>query len=118
MKIKEFTKYVDYLIENKIPPILLKDLNMGIYVNPIYKEDDVEEDYYILGEYIQNSLGNQIVLYYGSFAYFLKGNSEHDWQKEILETIKHELTHHVEALAGQEDLADEEDMEVYKRKKI
>lgn len=116
MKIDEFNAYINYLIEKEIPSILLKDLNMGIYVSPKFQEDDDEEDYYIMGEYIQDELGNQVVLYYGSFKYFLEDAQLSQWQKEIMDTIKHELTHHIEAMAGQEDLAIQEEVELTYRK--
>lgn len=117
MKINEFIDYVVDVSENKIPPVLLRDLNMGIHVSPKQQEDDEENDYYIMGEYIQNELGNQVVLYYGSFRYFLQDDPLETWHKEIMDTIKHELIHHVEAMAGQEDLALQEDIEVSIRKK-
>lgn len=117
MRLNEFKSFVLEATEKEIPPILLKDLNMGIHVSPKKQEDDEEKDYYIMGEYIQNELGNQVVLYYGSFQYFLEDEPEKIWHKEIMDTIKHELIHHIEAMAGQEDLAHEEDFEVLKRKK-
>lgn len=117
MKLDEFIGYVTYVSEKEIPPILLRDLNMGIHVSPKKQADDEEKDYYIMGEYIQDELGNQVVLYYGSFQYFLKDEPLETWYKEIMDTIKHELLHHVEAMAGQEDLALQEDIDVFNRKK-
>lgn len=117
MTIAEFIDYVTYVSEKEIPPILLKDLNLGIQVSPKLQEDDEEKDYYIMGEYIENELGNQVVLYYGSFFYFLDGETLSTWKQEIMDTIKHELIHHIESMAGQEDLALQEDKEVLKRKK-
>ncbi|PKM94640.1 MAG: hypothetical protein CVU84_08980 [Firmicutes bacterium HGW-Firmicutes-1] len=117
MKIDEFSDYVVYVSEKEIPPILLRDLNMGIHVSPKRLEDNEEKDYYIMGEYIQDELGNQVVLYYGSFQYFLEDEPLNIWHKEIMDTIKHELIHHIEAMAGQEDLSFQEDIEVLNRKK-
>lgn len=117
MNLEEFTDYVITITEKEIPPILLKDLNMGIHVNPKQQADDEEEDYFIMGEYIQDALGNQVVLYYGSFVYLLEDEPLEVWHKEIIDTIKHELIHHLEAMAGQEDLVHQEDLEVIKRKK-
>ncbi|PKM49394.1 MAG: hypothetical protein CVV02_16145 [Firmicutes bacterium HGW-Firmicutes-7] len=117
MKINEFIDYVVNVSEKEIPPILLKDLNMGIHVSPNKQQDEEEKDYYIMGEYIEDEMGNQIVLYFGSFRYFLENKSLKTWQKEIIDTIKHELLHHIEAMAGQEDLALQEDIEVFTRKK-
>ncbi len=117
MKLDEFIAYVHHITKNEIPSPLLQDLNMGIHVSPNKQKDDEEKDYYIMGEYIQDELGNQVVLYYGSFRYFLEDEPLKIWQKEIMDTIKHELLHHIEAIAGQEDLSLQEDIEVMKRKK-
>lgn len=117
MNINDFIDYVENITENEIPPILLKDLNLGIQVSNKKKKDDEEKNYYIMGEYIQDSTGNQIVLYFGSFQYLLQGESLDVWQKEIMDTIKHELTHHIEAMAGQEELAFQEDLEELERTK-
>jgi len=44
-----------------------------------------------------------------------KDKSVAAWKKRILRTVKHELTHHIEALAGQNDLANKEIYEKYLR---
>lgn len=117
MELQEFAAYVDDISNNEIPAILLKDLNLGIQVSPNNQLDDDEKNYYIMGQYIRNELGNQVILYYGSFKYFFKNKSIDKWKREIMATIKHELIHHVEAMAGQEDLALQEDIEMANRKK-
>jgi hypothetical protein len=117
MKFKEFDEYIDYLVTNEIPPTLLKSLNGGIRLSKALQQDDDEKDYYILGEYIEDELGFYINIYYGSFMHFYGDKSNKIIKKEILSTIKHELTHHIESLAGNETLAYEEDIEVAKRKK-
>lgn len=116
MKFNEFTEYVDDLCENVIPQELFNGLNLGVVLSPDRQVDDDEKDFYIMGEYIQDALGCQVILYYGTFKYFFKGEPLTDWQDEILSTLKHELRHHIEALAGQEDLADMEEMEMRTRK--
>lgn len=118
MKFKELDEYIDNLIRNEIPPVLLETLTGGIRLSEVLQQDDEEENYYILGEYIEDNLGSYINLYYGSFMHFYGDESNKRIKKEILSTIKHELTHHIESLAGNEALADEEDMEVARRKKI
>lgn len=117
MKFKEFDDYIEELVINIIPPALLESLNGGIRLSKGLQQDDAEEDYYILGEYIEDGLGSYINLYYGSFMHFYGDQSDKIIKKEILSTIKHELTHHIESLAGNEALAIEEDREVAKRKK-
>lgn len=108
MDIEEFTNYTDKLIEKEIPEELLRDLNLGINVLPDKKE---ERGYFIMGEYIVDELGSRIVLYHGSFAASLAGKSLKIWKREILSTLKHELQHHIESLAGEEELARREEEE-------
>lgn len=116
MKFKAFSDYVNDLITNEIPPALLVHLNGGIHVYKHLQKDDEEKNYYILGEYIEDHLGAYINLYYGSFKHFYGDKSDKKFKKKILSTIKHELTHHIESLAGHEPLGDAEDLEVALRK--
>ena len=117
MNFKIFNDYVEALVKDVIPPALLENLNGGIRSINSLQKDDEEDDYYILGEYIEDSLGSYINLYYGSFMHFYAHKSDKKIEKKILSTIKHELTHHIESLAGHETLAYEEDIEVAERKK-
>lgn len=108
MSLKDFTRYADK-ITNTLPPELFKHLNGGIVVEPSSKEDG---DYLLLGEYIEDpGLGKMVLLYYGSFRELLGEASINDWKEEIEETLIHELRHHVESLAGIDDLSDEETLE-------
>lgn len=108
MTLEEFEEYVEQVIENDIPPEILEGLNLGVVVSTALLQDPQEPAYYIKGHYIQNISGKQVVLYYGTFKYFYENHSEESWKKKVLATIKHELTHHVEARAKQEDLAHQE----------
>jgi len=117
MELDEFTDYISELLDTEIPPILLKGLNLGVIVSPELKVSEDEPQFIIMGHYVKNRLGKQIILYYGSFSHFYSTKSSEKWKKKILSTLKHELTHHVEALAGQEDLAKKERLEVHLRKK-
>ena len=111
MNWEEFTCFVEKVIKEDIPDPLLQELHMGIIVLPEEKLDKHEGDQYIMGEYISNEMGNHIVLYYGSFAALFTGEDFSLWQKEIRDTIKHEVWHHVEALSGDEQLAMQEMLE-------
>lgn len=117
MNFKTFNDYVETLIKNDIPPALVANLNGGIQTMERLQEDDDEDNYYILGEYIEDSLGSYINLYYGSFMHFYGHKSDKKLQKKILATIKHELTHHIESLAGNETLAYAEDIELAARRR-
>lgn len=45
-----------------------------------------------------------VVLYYGSFRNLARLDADFDWEAEIHETVEHEIKHHLESLAGQDDL--------------
>jgi len=45
-----------------------------------------------------------IVLYWGSFSALAAGDPGFDWQRELWETLTHELRHHLEWLAGEDSL--------------
>lgn len=109
VSLKNFTKFANEITES-LPRTLLGHLNGGILVQPSVKEDG---DYLIMGEYIEDpSVGNMILLYYGSFLEMLGNADIPEWKNEIEETIIHELRHHIESMAGVDDLSFEEDLEL------
>jgi hypothetical protein len=100
-----FTELAGELVD-RIPPRLCRNLNGGFMVLPEAKKED---EFYIMGEYLEDPvLGCYIVFYYGSFAAVLDGEPAEVWQDELFETIRHELRHHLELMAGVDDLAREE----------
>jgi len=108
MNIKRFIQKANDIV-GSLPQELFKCLNGGLIIEPKTKK---EKDYLIMGEYIEDpGLGKVIVLYYGSFKEFLRNASEREWEEEIKDTIIHELRHHVESLAGVDDLSEEERLE-------
>ena len=57
-----------------------------------------------MGEYIEDGImGCSIILYYGSFVHLLEDSSR-EWEEELWDIIVHELRHHLESLAGVDDL--------------
>ena len=104
---------------DEIPEAFLKGLQ-GVHVLEEAREEEDYEDVFRLGEYLdpgtedflggQPGLGRHIALYYGSFVAVAEGNPTFDWESELWETITHELRHHVESLAG-EDLLVQDDVE-------
>ncbi len=86
-----------------LPDYAFKDLNGGIiadekeYLHPAAQSDDL----YILGIYTRDRiLGNQIVLYYGSFVRLLHNADESVYRDRIRSTLRHEFLHHLESQAG------------------
>lgn len=45
-----------------------------------------------------------VVLYYGSFRNLARLDSAFDWEAEIYETVEHEIRHHLESLANEDQL--------------
>lgn len=92
----------------QFPPALFEGLNGGVCLLPDTVTDpELKQTTYIMGEYCTDPLlGNDIKLYYGSFAALAQEEdwTEEDWEEELAITLSHELTHHVEGLAGLGDL--------------
>ena len=65
-------------------------------------------DVYVMGEYCWDEMGRYINIYYGSFAALLGDDPRQVWVDELRTTLRHELTHHVEGLAGERSLEDKD----------
>lgn len=95
-----------------IPSHFLRNLTGGFNLR---KGKKSEGEYYILGEYIEDDiLGCFIVFYYGSFVGLLEDDSDDCWETEIMDTVLHEMQHHLESRAGRDDLARKEIEELAK----
>lgn len=95
---------LDQLAE-EFPDELFHDLNGGILLlEEELPDPDAGEDVYIMGEYCWDEMGRYINLYYGSFVALLSEEDESVWEEELRITLRHELTHHVEGLAGERSL--------------
>lgn len=95
-------------IADSMPTELYRELNAGISLVPQAKIHPaaVNNDLYILGEYVRDYIGKSIVFYYGSINH-IYGSLPHDKIFRELEKIfHHELRHHNEFLAGCDDLGD------------
>ena len=103
-----FNQFADLLDDavDRIPDRFLRDLSGGFNLRKETKRDD---GYYILGEYVEDGLGGCfIVFYYGSFAALLANEPVTVWEAEIIDTVLHEMQHHLGAIAGRDDLAQQE----------
>lgn len=91
---------------DRIPPRFLRGLTGGFNLRKGKKR---EGEYYILGEYIEDDmLGCFIVFYYGSFVGLLGDQPDDCWEAEIMDTVLHEMQHHLELQAGCDDLGQKE----------
>lgn len=119
MTFEEFRRLVAQMID-EVPQEFMRGLQ-GVHVLPEAKlEEGFDEDVYRMGEYLDpgpesflgssEGLGRHVAIYYGSFAAIAEADPGFDWEEEAWETLTHELRHHVESLAG-EDLLVQEDEE-------
>lgn len=117
MTFEAFERTVAGMLD-QIPEAFLVDLQ-GVHVLP----DEIAEqdgEVFRMGEYLDpgpdaflggdEGLGRHVALYYGSFVRIAEGDPSFDWEAEIWETLTHELQHHVESLAGDGRLIEEDVM--------
>ena len=110
MTIDEMQDVLDELAE-ELPEVFFRDLNGGIVLLPGTKESEYsrENDLYTLGEYHHGgAMGNYIKIYYGSFERLFSHLSDEQMKIRLRKTLRHEFRHHIETLAGEDDLVDED----------
>ena len=110
MTIDEMQDVLDELAE-ELPEVFYKDLNGGIVLLPQAKESEYsrKDDLYTLGEYHHGgAMGNYIKIYYGSFERLFGYLSDEQMKAQLRKTLRHEFRHHIETLAGEDDLVDED----------
>ena len=92
------------------PAALFDGLNGGVNLleEAVPDPEFPAGEMYILGEYMDDLLGNYINLYYGSFAALAEkeGWDRAAWEEELRTTLSHELTHHMELRSGLHALDD------------
>jgi hypothetical protein len=116
MTFDEFQRTAEEML-SEIPEEFVKGLQ-GLHVLEPAKPENEFRGVYRLGEYLDPGpdsflggnpgLGRHIALYYGSFAALAQGNPSFDWESELWDTLTHELQHHVESLAGDGSLIEED----------
>lgn len=107
---KDAGRMLDKLME-ALPLGIFDGLNGGVNLIEEPKKDS--KGGYILGLYHNNMMGRYIELFYGSFRE-LYGDIPHEqFERRLRSTLHHELTHHIEGLAGDRSLErwdEEQDM--------
>lgn len=106
ISIEEFSNLLDELAA-EIPEKYYVELNGGIVLQPEEKlhPGNRNKDLYIMGEYHKGGyLGRYVNIYYGSFARVYGHIDFESLKVRLRHTLQHELTHHLESLAGQRDL--------------
>ena len=103
--IEEVNEMLDE-IAAELPEEIFRDLNGGISLLAETKRSnkDPEGGLYTLGEYRRDQMGRYIVIYYGSLCAVHGRSSEEKMRKHLRDVLTHELTHHLESLAGDQSL--------------
>jgi hypothetical protein len=120
----EVDNIIDKIV-NDMPGDIFKWLNGGVVLVPhekLHPESDrggPGGELYILGEYNNDprGLGRYIVIYYGSFVRLHGWQTPDRQEDELRKVINHELTHHLESLAGERDLEKQDARDLMKYKK-
>lgn len=111
--INRFEELMEQVVA-KLPPKVFERLNLGVGLVEGAKSHNRTasgQPVHVLGEYhVRRSLGRGIILYYQSFCMVYPNLSNESEAMELIESvIKHELVHHLESLAGENDLALEDE---------
>lgn len=116
MSFEEFREMVAEMLD-EIPQEFLRGL-AGVHVLPEARVEPDYDDVYRMGEYLDpgaedflgagEGLGRHVAIYYGSFVAIADGDADFDWEDEAWETLTHELRHHVESLAGEDWLVQDD----------
>ncbi|MDR0273023.1 MAG: hypothetical protein LBI27_06880 [Clostridiales bacterium] len=91
-------------IADDLPQEIFDDLNGGYVLTPDIVKD--KDGLYILGMYHvePRGLGRYITVHYGSLAVLYERCSPRVFREKIKLVLHHELTHHLESLAGDRSL--------------
>jgi hypothetical protein len=103
---------------DELPPEFTQGLQ-GVHAIEEAKPEDGYVDVWRMGEYLDpgaedflgagEGLGRHVALYYGSFVQIAADDPGFEWEEEMWETLTHELRHHVESLAGDDSLIQEDE---------
>jgi len=108
---EEAQNYIDELCA-ALPPEIFKDLNCGVSVIP-----DITYDHnglLTLGMYHfePRGLGRYVTIHYGSIIAAYGYLPAEEFKARLKEVLHHELTHHLEGLAGDRSLEIEDEINV------
>lgn len=115
MTLSEYGETLDMLAE-ELPPKFFERLNLGIVVHERVKRHPAsrgDAPLYVLGEYLHGgAMGRGIRMYYGSFLRACGDLPREEQVSRLRGVLRHEFRHHLEFLAGEDDLAREDDREL------
>lgn len=109
-------------IYEEIPEKYWKNLTGGIVISEDikYHPEDKDNHLIILGQYERGRWGNRITIFYGSFMENFWDLTREELKEKLWDTLTHELTHHLEFEARENDLELEDlrQLENYKQRGI
>lgn len=82
---------------DSLPTELFEGLNIGVNLLPDTRIDS--KGLIVMGMYIVDQIGRRVEIYYGSFSELFSHASPEKCARELIKTLKHELTHHLENMA-------------------
>jgi len=85
-----------------LPQEIFKDLNGGVNLMPDVKKDG--SGGIILGLYHHDAMGRYVEIFYGSIRELYGDIPAEKFRERLTKTLHHELTHHIEGLAGDRSL--------------
>jgi len=102
-------------IAAELPEEVFRDLNGGVSLLAETKRSDKDPagGLYTLGEYRRDQMGRYIVIYYGSLCVVHGNSTPENMRKHLRNVLTHELTHHLESMAGERDLEIEDEMDLH-----
>jgi len=111
--IEEINEMLDE-IAAELPEGIFRELNGGVSLLAETKKSgkDPDGNLYTLGEYRRDQMGRYIVIYYGSLCAVHGGSTYKKMRKHLRNVLTHELTHHLESLAGERDLEIEDEIDL------
>ncbi|MDR1615855.1 MAG: metallopeptidase family protein [Syntrophomonadaceae bacterium] len=117
--IEEVGIMLDEIVDS-LPHRVYSDLNGGVLLLPDTKihPESRNRDLFVLGEYHANwQMGKYIVFYFGSINKVYGYLNKEQFKEKLTDILWHELTHHLEFLAGERglEIKDARDMELYRR---
>jgi len=118
--IEEINEILDE-VAAELPEGVFRELNGGVSLLDETKRSnkDPHGGLFTLGEYRRDQMGRYIVIYYGSMIAVYGHSSYKKMRKHLRDVLTHELTHHLESLAGDRSLEKEDEkdlMDYFKRK--
>ncbi len=110
---EEAGRILDEAVE-ALPEEIFKELNGGVNLQPETRMTD--DGRYLMGLYHHDTMGRWVEIFYGSFCALYGDIPPERFREHLVETLHHELTHHIEGLAGDRTLErwDEEQTELWR----